>query len=172
MLGDKRRSPHELALKLRKRDLTIADLAQESADLVELRCQLHASTLRIGGHEREPGSALSWMTSFAVRSALGFVGATTAVVLPQSVTPSRFVACACNAETRNPAWTAGFRWWAVLGSNQRPPACKAGALPAELTAQVRLAGFEPATNGLEVLSVPFPSGLLALQCAPGCAQAP
>ena len=24
--------------------------------------------------------------------------------------------------------------WAVLGSNQRPPACKAGALPAELTA--------------------------------------
>ena len=27
--------------------------------------------------------------------------------------------------TRNPAWAAGFRWWAVLGSNQRPPACKA-----------------------------------------------
>jgi hypothetical protein len=24
--------------------------------------------------------------------------------------------------------------WAVPGSNQRPPACKAGALPAELTA--------------------------------------
>src|SRR5215211_2121488 len=24
--------------------------------------------------------------------------------------------------------------WAVLGSNQRPPACKAGALPTELTA--------------------------------------
>ena len=34
--------------------------------------------------------------------------------------------------------------WAVLGSNQRPPACKAGALPAELTAQVPPAGFEPA----------------------------
>src|SRR5204863_1294427 len=26
------------------------------------------------------------------------------------------------------------RQWAVPGSNQRPPACKAGALPAELTA--------------------------------------
>src|SRR3954466_1147307 len=25
-------------------------------------------------------------------------------------------------------------WWAVTGSNRRPPACKAGALPAELTA--------------------------------------
>jgi hypothetical protein len=27
--------------------------------------------------------------------------------------------------------------WAVTGSNRRPPACKAGALPAELTAQVK-----------------------------------
>src|SRR5438105_10365517 len=34
--------------------------------------------------------------------------------------------------------------WAVTGSNRRPPACKAGALPAELTAQVPPAGFEPA----------------------------
>ncbi len=25
--------------------------------------------------------------------------------------------------------------WAVLGSNQRPPACRAGALPTELTAR-------------------------------------
>ena len=25
------------------------------------------------------------------------------------------------------------RWWVVTGSNRRPPACKAGALPAELT---------------------------------------
>ena len=24
-------------------------------------------------------------------------------------------------------------WWSVTGSNRRPPACKAGALPAELT---------------------------------------
>jgi hypothetical protein len=27
--------------------------------------------------------------------------------------------------------------WAVTVSNRRPPACKAGALPAELTARVR-----------------------------------
>jgi hypothetical protein len=26
------------------------------------------------------------------------------------------------------------KWWAVLGLNQRPPACKAGVLPTELTA--------------------------------------
>src|SRR6185312_3655089 len=26
-----------------------------------------------------------------------------------------------------------LRWWSVRGSNPRPPACKAGALPAELT---------------------------------------
>ena len=30
---------------------------------------------------------------------------------------------------------AGTLLWAVPGSNQRPPACKAGALPAELTAR-------------------------------------
>ena len=29
------------------------------------------------------------------------------------------------------------RWWAVQGSNLRPPACKAGALPTELTARGR-----------------------------------
>lgn len=28
----------------------------------------------------------------------------------------------------------GF-WWAMAGSNHRPPACKAGALPAELIAR-------------------------------------
>ena len=38
--------------------------------------------------------------------------------------------------------------WAVLDSNQRPPACKAGALPAELTARVPPAGFEPALGRL------------------------
>ena len=27
-------------------------------------------------------------------------------------------------------------WWIVSGSNRRPPACKAGALPAELTTRV------------------------------------
>ena len=27
------------------------------------------------------------------------------------------------------------KWWAVLGSNQRPPPCKGDALPTELTAR-------------------------------------
>jgi hypothetical protein len=31
--------------------------------------------------------------------------------------------------------SGAFRRWAVTGSNRRPPACKAGALPAELTAR-------------------------------------
>ena len=36
----------------------------------------------------------------------------------------------------------GFSRWAVTGSNRRPPACKAGALPAELTARrVERSGF-------------------------------
>ena len=30
--------------------------------------------------------------------------------------------------------TANRKWWAVTGSNRRPPRCKRGALPAELTA--------------------------------------
>src|SRR3712207_1628048 len=29
------------------------------------------------------------------------------------------------------------RWWAWSGSNQRPPPCRGGALPAELQARVR-----------------------------------
>ena len=31
----------------------------------------------------------------------------------------------------------GYRWWRIQGSNLRPPACKAGALPAELIPQNR-----------------------------------
>ncbi len=30
----------------------------------------------------------------------------------------------------------GFSWWTWPGSNRRPPACKAGALPAELHAHI------------------------------------
>src|SRR6476619_7143034 len=45
--------------------------------------------------------------------------------------------------------------WAVPGSNQRPPACKAGALPTELTALWRQSrpserdGLTPAATGIE-----------------------
>ncbi len=46
------------------------------------------------------------------------------------------------------------KWWRMTGSNRRPPACKAGALPAELnphlvlTTLVGLVGFEPTTPAL------------------------
>ena len=41
-------------------------------------------------------------------------------------------------------------WWSQSGSNRRPPACKAGALPAELWPldMVGLGGFEPPTSPL------------------------
>ena len=29
-----------------------------------------------------------------------------------------------------------LRWWRMTGSNRRPPACKAGALPAELIPRI------------------------------------
>ena len=47
------------------------------------------------------------------------------------------------------------RWWRWPGSNRRPPACKAGALPAELhprgTGLVGLSGFEPETSRLSAV---------------------
>ena len=42
-------------------------------------------------------------------------------------------------------------WWRLTGSNRRPPACKAGALPAELNPHsymVGLVGLEPTTPAL------------------------
>src|SRR5574343_685366 len=51
------------------------------------------------------------------------------------------------------SWDKGS-WWRMTGSNRRPPACKAGALPAELippgllTRLVGLVGFEPTTPAL------------------------
>src|SRR3546814_20934269 len=46
------------------------------------------------------------------------------------------------------------RWWRMTGSNRRPPACKAGALPAELIPRsdkivlVGQVGIEPTTPAL------------------------
>ena len=47
------------------------------------------------------------------------------------------------------------KWWRMTGSNRRPPACKAGALPAELIPQMNVAvgmvglvGLEPTTPAL------------------------
>ena len=42
---------------------------------------------------------------------------------------------AATQASREGAWLRALSEWAVRGSNTRPPACKAGALPAELTAQ-------------------------------------
>ena len=50
-----------------------------------------------------------------------------------------------------------FSWWRVPGSNRWPPACKAGALPAELTPHRGLSevvgqnGLEPSTSRLSVV---------------------
>ena len=44
-----------------------------------------------------------------------------------------------------------LRWWRMTGSNRRPPACKAGALPAELIPRypvVGQVGIEPTTPAL------------------------
>ena len=41
------------------------------------------------------------------------------------------------AKTTNNINEIILRWWAVTDSNRRHPACKAGALPTELTALVR-----------------------------------
>ena len=49
---------------------------------------------------------------------------------------------------------ATLEWWSLSGSNRRPPACKAGALPAELRPQgilgimVGLGGLEPPASPL------------------------
>ena len=44
-------------------------------------------------------------------------------------------------------------WWRIPGSNRRPPGCKPGALPAELSPRIRqamvgLCGLEPQTSRL------------------------
>ena len=43
------------------------------------------------------------------------------------------------------------KWWSYAGSNRGPPACKAGALPAELHPQVFYNNFKPMVglDGLE-----------------------
>ena len=51
--------------------------------------------------------------------------------------------------------SVSFIWWRVPGSNRWPPACKAGALPAELTPHIEEVvgqnGLEPSTSRLSVV---------------------
>jgi hypothetical protein len=77
----------------------------------------------------------------------------------QDITRGRLVILTgtdCNANKKGTHLGAFFIWWSQTGSNRRPPACKAGALPAELWPQklVLALGFTP---NLELLTIPLPS---------------
>ena len=55
------------------------------------------------------------------------------------------------------SWAIGPFWWRLAGSNRWPPACKAGALPAELNPQIFpifLQGTSIVNCQLSILSVP------------------
>ena len=56
--------------------------------------------------------------------------------LPRSCPTDLLRRLSCQPSCPQIRWLTPILQWAVLGSNQRPPACKAGALPAELTARV------------------------------------
>ena len=77
---------------------------------------------------------------------------------------------------RNPylfeVWTFGcllrFRtvavWWSQTGSNRRPPACKAGALPTELWPRLEPATFAVATfPGSDLQEDPATKGMVGLE---------
>ena len=68
---------------------------------------------------------------------LSYLGPTPAATRPYAPTAARIPS---PAEGRNeaPKGRQMGCWWAVRGSNPRPPRCKRGALPTELTARVRL----------------------------------
>lgn len=68
---------------------------------------------------------------------LSYLGPTPAATRAYAPTAARIPS---PAEWRNEVLLRGFPrgWWAVRGSNPRPPRCKRGALPTELTARVRL----------------------------------
>src|SRR5213082_2620599 len=57
-----------------------------------------------------------------------------------------------NTVQRKGAVPSAFLLWAVTGSNRRPPACKAGALPAELTARSKQ-GTSAAERGFAALGL-------------------
>src|SRR4051794_4702238 len=68
--------------------------------------------------------------------AMAMMSRTIPAISHNMIVPS-FLGCTARipgGPTANLGMQAGVQLWAVPGSNQRPPACKAGALPPELTA--------------------------------------
>ena len=53
--------------------------------------------------------------------------------------PHDYQSCALASWAIGPSlWPSGlFKWWRLAGSNRWPPACKAGALPAELNPHIQ-----------------------------------
>ena len=76
-----------------------------------------------------------------------------------------------NESCKHSTWVLtdkNYKWWRMTGSNRRPPACKAGALPAELIPQDRIISkfpefLEPDLVGLVGLEPTTPA--LSTQCS-------
>ena len=68
------------------------------------------------------------------------------------------------ARARDPGLSSWCRsrWWSQSGSNRRPPACKAGALPAEL--RPRRDGTRNPPGGSRSLNAGHLCGRLAMRC--------
>ena len=52
------------------------------------------------------------------------------------------------------------KWWRMTGSNRRPPACKAGALPAELIPRLKLCDLWWVWKDLNLRPPPYQDGAL------------
>jgi hypothetical protein len=64
------------------------------------------------------------------------------------------------------------RWWSLSGSNRRPPACKAGALPAELKPQVKRSADVVLASDCKANAEKHNRELQALNSDPRSSQAP
>ena len=82
-----------------------------------------------------------------------------AASLSRRVTMRKRRACLAASHSKNRLATPSEGWWSQTGSNRRPQACKASALPTELWPRTRgraasaervvgLGGFEPPTSRL------------------------
>ena len=85
------------------------------------RCIIYFINAECGMHNAELWTIFFWVSRNSMKSQ--FLG-TSVNLLPHSAFSILH--------------SALFRWWRVPGSNRWPPACKAGALPAELTPHIRV----------------------------------